>query len=119
MAQETTALCLLGALAGTAAKAAGPKREALTVYPLGRTGPGACGRMDPLGVGGDVNSPDPVREAGGFISSHDSPKGHSSAWDKTALVIVTPFHCLSSLNRPPGPLHCSLRHLCLGWKSHG
>lgn len=33
------------------------------------------------------------------------PKGRFCCWDKTTSVILTPFHCLSSLNSPPEPLY--------------
>lgn len=71
------------------------------------------GRTVPRGVWesrspwGDVNSRNPAQQGGSFISLDCSPKGNSGSWGRTAFVILTPFHCLSNLNSPPGPLHMS------------
>lgn len=92
-------------------------------YPIRRTRTGrgrARGVWENRSPGGDINSLNPAQEGGSFISFHHSPQGNSSAWGNTAFIILTPFHCLSNLKGPPGPLHSPppLRHPCLWGRSH-
>lgn len=76
-------------------------------YPPGGRGQ-ARGVWENRSPGGDVNSLNPAQKGGSFISFHHSPQGNSSAWGNTAFIILTPFHCLSNLKGPPGPLHSPL-----------
>lgn len=89
-------LWLLGALVGTGEKAAGKKSEALSWVP-------ECLKTGISTGRGYQPWPCPQRWKWYYIQL--LPKGRFCCWDKTTSVILTPFHCLSSLNSPPEPLY--------------